>query len=797
MPRRAFPTMLLVALLSALLAGGHAMPATAQDGEGTPPVEEQAPLTGWLQVSALSCTGGGDPGVVSILLAAEYVPSGECIDGYQALLIDGIDYGPAAPYLELQLDAGIHNLYDPVSGASRDVEVFADGATQVIVIAFSAAEPTVEPTVEPAADAITSGLTVVAHSCKPDIQYVDQLWALGNVTDRMNACPAMTLPGFPSPGGTVNGGEQYFDFTLTPAVGDAQSLTGNGSFVSDAFCESTVGPLDNDPTNDRCVSTSGFAFQLPEGPIALDLTSVPDLMSYVAAETGSEADAGIITASDPSSWHLSLDTSLRGTEQPVVHLYYLNPPRVNVVMHLCGAEIGSSDGLNALGSLAAQLLTCPAVARAEDGGSADFSVTVADGNWGARDLYGAWLEWTATCESDIGDWDGDGGNNACVDAPTYRFDQTALGYVAVTLNWVPAGYTFGGANSQEGGVISAIDLATATVSLDTTYDGDVTVHLFAIPQAPEPTSTSTSISTSTAVPTNTASPTRTTTPVPPSATATRTATTPASTSTPTRTHTATATTGPSTSTATSVPPSATATEQSGSTTGSGTLTVVALYCLTSSGTSVVALAPGASATASDLGGSSCFAGDASVQITYASGESVPAFKLGRDGVESIQNIPAASGSLHTLTEQLTGQGAAFAIEPNTVTRVIVKYGAGTSMVEEGVTSTSGGPNGSGSGGTGTGGTGSTTGDLVTDELIGDEGGFFGSSYSAVSYTSLVVEDVDAKAVASVTDAKSLPGVGVWPGASMRQYLVLLAALGVILSALAVTARRTSGTSHER
>jgi hypothetical protein len=209
--------------------------------------------------------------------------------------------------------------------------------------------------------------------------------------------------------------------------------------------------------------------------------------------------------------------------------------------------------------------------------------------------------------------------------------------------------------------------------------------------------------------------------------------------------------------------------------------VVALYCLTSGGTSVVALAPGASASASDLGGSSCFAGDASIQITYSNGESMPALKLGRDGVESIQNIPATAGTLHTLSEQLTGQSATFAIGPGTVTRVIVKFGAGTAMVDEGVTSSSGG-----AGGTGTG----STGGLVTDELIGDEGALFGSSFSGISYTSLVVEDVDAQAVSSVKDAKSLPGVGVWPKATIHQYLAMLAALSVLLTVLALTARRS-------
>ncbi len=740
-------------LFGFLLIGGSVVPTSAQ-GEGvTPPPDQSGPVFGWLQISAVSCNAGGEPGTVSILLALEYVPQGECIDGYAPVLVDGVDYGAAAPYLELQLEAGIHNLYDPVSGASRDVEVVADTATQVIIVSYTAPveTPTAEPTVEAAAETVESELIIVAHACKPDVQSTDQLWALGNLTARLDACPAMTLPGYPSPGGTANGGEHYFDFTLSPAMGDAQTLTGNGAFVSDAFCESTVGALDNDPTNDRCVSNSGFSFELPEGLVTLNQSAVPDSMRYVAAEAGTDADAGIITESDPSAWHLGLDTSLRGTDQPVVHLFYLNPPRVNVVMHLCGGDVTSSEDLSALGSLAAQLLTCPAVARASEGGVADFGVSVTDGNWGARGLDGSSFDQTFVCESDIGDWNGNGDDNACVDAPTYRFDQTAMGYVTIAQDFAPAGYAFGGASSSDAGTITGIEPASGIVSLDTSFDGDVTVHLFAIVESVPESPTS--------VPTET--------PVPPSATATR---------TPTRTATAPA----ATSTTTAIPP--TATEPTGSTTENGTLTVVALYCLTSSGTSVVALAPGASASESDLGGSSCFGGDAAIQITYANGESLPALKLGRDGVESIQNIPATTGTLHTLSEGLTGQSATFAIEPGTVTRVIVKFGAGTAMVDEGVTSSSGG--------TGTnGGTGSTGG-LVTDELIGDEGALFGSSYAGVSYTSLVVDDVDAQEVASVTDAKSLPGVGIWPGASPSHVLAILAASSVMLMALALAARRT-------
>jgi hypothetical protein len=760
MPRTSLlKSLFALALLLTLVSGG-ALPISAQGDdatldEGTPPPDQGSePQYGLLQISAVSCTGGGDAGMVSILLGSEYSPPGECVDGSSALLIDGIDYGPVTPYLEVQLGVGVHSLYDPISGAARDIEIVADTATPVVIVTFAAAA---DPTVEPAAEPATSGLTIVAHSCEPDVQSVDQLDALGNLTARLNTCPAFALPGY-SAGGATSGGEFDFDFTLTPATGDAQTLTGNGAFVDDAFCESTVGALDNDPTNDRCVSNAGFGFELPEGAITLTQTFVPDTMRYVAAETGSDADAGIITGSDPGSGYLGLDTTLRGTDQPVVHLYYLNPPRVNVVVHLCGPDVASSDALQGLGSLAAQLLACPATARSNEGGVADFGVTVSDNNWGARGLDASTFDPTVICESDIGEWTGDGSDNACVDAPTYRFDQTAMGYVSVSQDYAPDGYTFAGANSSDGGTITSVD-PSGVVALDTSFDGDVTVHLFDIVATPEPTATATS----------------TNTPVPP--TATRTATRPAP--TPTRT----ATVPPSTQTPTRT---AIATEPTGSTTQTGTVTIAALYCLSGSGATLVALAPGEQASAADLGGSSCFAGDATVQLTLDDGSTVPGLKLGRDGVESIQNIPVTTNGSHTLTEGLSGQSATFDIEPGTVTRVIIRYGAGMAMVDEGVTS---------SGVSSTGGTsgtnGSTSGGLVTDEVIGDEGvSSSAGSYDGISFTSLVVEDVDAQAVSSVKDAKSLPAVGVLPLKPVHQYVLLALILGIILTSTAFAARRS-------
>ncbi len=538
-------------------------------------------------------------------------------------------------------------------------------------------------------------------------------------------------------------------------------------FVPDAICESVVGPLDNDPTNDRCVSTSGFSFQLPEGPITLTQTLILDTMRYVAAETGSDADAGLITGSDPGAGYLGLDTSLRGTDRPVVHLYYLNPPRVNVLVHLCGPDIASPDDLAALGSLAAQLLTCPAVARAAEGGPVDFGVTVTDNNWGPRGLDAALFDPTVICEADLGDWNGDGSDNACVDAPTYRFDQTAMGYVTVAHDFLPAGYVFAGGASDDPGVISGIDLASGVVTLDTSYDGDVTIHLFDMPASPPATETPTATPTKSPVPpTATRTPTRT--PAPPSPTAT--ATSPAATRTPT-------------SMATTMTPSATVPS------GTGTLIVAAFYCLSGSGATVVALPPGTQASAADMGGAGCFSGDASISLTLADGSTISLLKLGRDGVESIQNIPVTSGGSHTISEGLTGKSAGFEIAAGTITRVIIRYGAGTAMVDEGVAPT-GGATGAGSGTSG--GSTSSTGGLVTDELIGDAGvSSSEGSYAGISFTSLVIENVDAQAVSSVKDAKSLPAVGVVPINPMQQYVALAGVLTLVLASVAFAARRSA------
>jgi hypothetical protein len=741
---------LLLRVCTLLLMVGLAMGAAlsdvrAQDDGSTSDVEASPPADGGetelpvgvLQISSLTCSSGGEPGTVEIFLAEEFAPEGDCIESSSAILVDGVDYGPASPLLELSLDAGWHNLTEINTGASRDVEVFADSLTSALIVMFSAVPE------EEVAPAETEPVIVsfVAHACKPAVQSADELFALGGPIDRLLACPAMTLPGHSAPGGSETGGEWDFDFTLQSETGETLSLTGNGSFVPSQMCESDVGALDNILANDLCISDSDYDLTAPDEPLTIIQTVIPPAMRFAAAEIGDPADSAALTGVDAPGGVVSLDPTLRSSEQMVVHFYYLNPPRVSVVNHLCGDEIGTVEQFDALPGIVDKLFACPAVSRSTEGGPADFDISVADAG-SFRTLGESVFEPDLLCESDLDlDWNGVPEENECLDAPTYRFDQTIQGGVAIQESAVPAGYQFAGAESVPGSgdefAIVAVDPASASASLDTSFDGDVTIHLFNVLAQGEPSSTAEP----TSVPTET--------PVP--------------------------------------PPTPTEPEDGGSETG--IITVAALYCLgNETSTTITALSPGQQASAADLGDSSCFAGDTEVQI-YLFGEgAMPAFRLGRDGVESVQGIPVtgAGGATHLIIEQISGVQEAFEVAPDEVTRLIIRIEVSQGGIDEGLddgNDTADPP-------------GQTIGDLITDDLITDEffsddGMLLPGAFDDLLYTSLLVDDLDADEVANLSDAESLPGVGAspvhrhWGGLPIRVFLGMA-------FALMISARRVAG-----
>ena len=78
-----------------------------------------------------------------------------------------------------------------------------------------------------------------------------------------------------------------------------------------------------------------------------------------------------------------------------------------------------------------------------------------------------------------------------------------------------------------------------------------------------------------------------------------------------------------------------------------------------------------------------------------------------------------------------------------------------------------------------------------DALIRGKGRYTDDHAPQASMHALVLRSphAHAKFTLDATRARSLPGVGVWPGASTQQILAMLAALSVVLTALAFAARK--------
>ena len=239
MIRRLRPILLLFLVLS--LMSGH-LTALAQDdgvvdtdviaaeatpGDGGEVIEDP---TGTLRIVAYTCEAATVAGV-ALFPGNEFVPEGSCFQDFAALLVDGIDYGPAAPVLELLLPTGIHGVTELSTGAYLEIEVVADGLSTISVVSSLQAEPTLEPSptavVEPAA--VTVPVQIVFHECAADIQTTDGFFARGSLLSRLIDCPVMTRPGEEQPAGAVTAGQDWFDFLLTDGSGNQFSLA-DGQF---------------------------------------------------------------------------------------------------------------------------------------------------------------------------------------------------------------------------------------------------------------------------------------------------------------------------------------------------------------------------------------------------------------------------------------------------------------------------------------------------------------------------------------------------------------------------------------
>jgi hypothetical protein len=747
----------MVALIFALVAGGPLLGTTsvvAQDGEvaasqaspetGDQPSTEPPP-TGVMRVVALDCTLAEGEGYLALLLESEFVPDASCVESVAAVYIDGVDFGPAAPALELALDVGTHTVVEANTGTSRSIDLFADTVSTMWVVNFSV----VVAAEEPVTDTVT--VSLVVHACKPEVISADGLLALGGRYGRLAKCPVLTLPGEYAPDGSVTAGQDWFDFAIQDANGFSASMA-DAAFVPDLACESGLGiELTDSPYDDACYSTSRYDLTVPAASLTISTTGMPALHRFGYAETEDPAIESAAYVTDSAAGSFVVDPGSGFGDPLKVHVYLLSPPRLTIVQHLCGEDVGSPEALQALGGFVPRALACPAVTRAVDGGGLDFDASVADGAAVSHPLGSGEIVTWSVCEFELGfDFNGDPNDNACLEMPAYRLTNVTRGAVEIWQTFGSAGTSFGGLDfvpgTDDGATLLGSDAANAMVSLDTSIDGDVVVHLYALTAPVEPEEPAEPEATATATATAAPLPTATSTPVDPEVT-------------------------------------------------TGAVQVAALYCLGSrTVTTLTALAPGQPATASELGGD-CFAGDGQVQITLASGAVQPPFRLGREGLKWIDGLPVSGGDggAHLLTDQVSMKSIPFDIEPGQVTRLILRIEVAFGTASDPGPSTSG-TNGSTNGGpTSTeseqpAGSGALTNPLdfldnlvtdvlVTDELSGipDAGTSYEGSYDANSFVVDLLGGLETDELASVT-ADGIPVVGVRDEPAARSLAVVVFAL---------------------
>ena len=170
---------------------------------------------------------------------------------------------------------------------------------------------------------------------------------------------------------------------------------------------------------------------------------------------------------------------------------------VKVVTHLCAQGIYQPGDLEAL-DWTHQLLSCPSVVLPDDFASipadnvksdpAEFDISfayAADGTPTTVSLADAVFGQDNICEDTLGNLNGVSTDNHCWDQSGYQVEDATPGDVTLTANALPTGFTFGAATTDpatdDTGAIGNVDPDTGIITLETSSDNDVTIHLFAVP----------------------------------------------------------------------------------------------------------------------------------------------------------------------------------------------------------------------------------------------------------------------------------------------------------------------------
>lgn len=630
---------LVIRLFTALtlafwLAGATSFSAFAQDGEATPPPTEETPdegaLQGTLTVYVYTCSDGPEGTAGALFLEGEFAPSENCAEeGTASISIDGAAAEVVNSGAEYTLDEGVHTVVEDTLGASVDVSVAEQTPAVVYAVFYTVPEATEET--------VPGSVLIVKHICPAEIQSQEDFDALGDFITKVQTCPVITLPGNAGPDGAVNGNdpENPLSFDFAVAFGETTAGIDSATFMPEQLCEADLGDINGDPNDNLCLDTSQYAYEeVSQGPVTVTEVTPPDGYEFGALEfTPDSGDEATLLETVAEEGRIELDTT--GDDSVTLHVYNFQKPvenRVNIVKHQCPEDVDAGE-FAGLGGYLAKIATCPVVLRGDDNGpegaisggnrTFEFDVTGTDGVTQTVDGNATFVP-DQVCEDEIGDINGDPNDNVCLDASYYQFDGVIQGAgVTITETKSPKGYEYGGVefdpeSNDAAALVNASD--DGVIQLDTTSDGEVTLHVFNVKSAePEPTPTE-------------PEPTPTEAPAP---------------------------------------------------FGTAQIIKLFCYGDVEE-TVITALAPGEEATADQMGDSSCISGSADFLITQFGAEEQASFNVGDDGVEAIGDLPVTDSETgpHVLTEIYSGASADFDIESETTTRVIVLNYVVEDVIEE-------------------------------------------------------------------------------------------------------------------
>ncbi len=251
---------------------------------------------------------------------------------------------------------------------------------------------------------------------------------------------------------------------------------------------------------------SGETLELPVGPHQLIENSQGSTLDIEITEGGTTTvDAVFAVAPAPTETPTNTPEPPTVTNTPApTETATATPPTigsVKIVTHLCAQGIFAESDLTSL-DWAERIVACPALVLPDNYGDVNADHVSANdpanplpydytfdyeagGNPVSVAIADATFSDGSICEDVLGNRNGVGNDNQCWDLSGYAVDDVDPGEVTLTAGTLPASYTFGDVStdpeSNDEQAVVSVDTGTGVVQLDTTDDGEVVLHLFALP----------------------------------------------------------------------------------------------------------------------------------------------------------------------------------------------------------------------------------------------------------------------------------------------------------------------------